>query len=615
MNYITPMVYCLKIGIYAFCFIASIVLAYMLKYDFTIPTALQLVMWHNVLLLVPLKIITLIALGEFKGIFSYFRLPDLVKIVSSFLCISFTILLLNYYAPSSLFPSREIILADLLFSILFILFFRTSLRIINARYNFHKTTFKARPGTLKVAIVGANEAGSNIIAELKSKRFYGLQPVVVVDDNPRYYHRNLHDIPIIGAPELLRDFTEHNPLDGIVLMSDRLPQKRLYELTLLAKELKLKALAIPSLGEFLEGRSVASRLRALDVEDFLDRKPIRLNLEQNKLLITDKVVVVTGAGGSIGRELAKQIAIKNPKQLILIEHSEFNLFKIEQDLLREGHSCIPILLNISHTRELENVLNKYRPQLIFHAAAYKHVPLLEFQPLIALSNNSFATGELALLASKLGVEKFILISTDKAINPINNMGASKRIAEMFCMSVQHSPQNKTQFMVVRFGNVLGSAGSVLPTFKEQIARGGPVTVTHPEMTRFFMTIPEAVGLILEAASFPSIGGKTFVLDMGKPVKILDVAKKMIELNNLQVGIDIDIIFTGIRPGEKLHEDLDYTNGNFEKTSNQHIWAFKDTDASIMPLKDLQENLSRISQLTTNEESVHFIQTLIPHFKN
>lgn len=195
------------------------------------------------------------------------------------------------------------------------------------------------------------------------------------------------------------------------------------------------------------------------------------------------------------------------------------------------------------------------------------------------------------------------------------MGASKRIAEMFCMSVQHSPQNKTQFMVVRFGNVLGSAGSVLPTFKEQIARGGPVTVTHPEMTRFFMTIPEAVGLILEAASFPSIGGKTFVLDMGKPVKILDVAKKMIELNNLQVGIDIDIIFTGIRPGEKLHEDLDYTNGNFEKTSNQHIWAFKDTDASIMPLKDLQENLSRISQLTTNEESVHFIQTLIPHFKN
>lgn len=398
------MVYCLKIGIYAFCFIASIVLAYMLKYDFTIPTALQLVMWHNVLLLVPLKIITLIALGEFKGIFSYFRLPDLVKIVSSFLCISFTILLLNYYAPSSLFPSREIILADLLFSILFILFFRTSLRIINARYNFHKTTFKARPGTLKVAIVGANEAGSNIIAELKSKRFYGLQPVVVVDDNPRYYHRNLHDIPIIGAPELLRDFTEHNPLDGIVLMSDRLPQKRLYELTLLAKELKLKALAIPSLGEFLEGRSVASRLRALDVEDFLDRKPIRLNLEQNKLLITDKVVVVTGAGGSIGRELAKQIAIKNPKQLILIEHSEFNLFKIEQDLLREGHSCIPILLNISHTRELENVLNKYRPQLIFHAAAYKHVPLLEFQPLIALSNNSFATGELALLAANWGLK-------------------------------------------------------------------------------------------------------------------------------------------------------------------------------------------------------------------
>ncbi|MDR2396660.1 MAG: polysaccharide biosynthesis protein [Puniceicoccales bacterium] len=606
--------YSLKLGTYSFCLASSIALAYILKYEFSIPLPVQKVMWYNICTLVPTKIITLILVGEFKGIFSYFRLPDLVKIASCFSIISFVFLLSKFCVPSLLLPSREIILADLLFSILFILFFRTSLRIINNRGIFNKTHNIGRPGTINVAVVGTNEVGSNIITELKSKQFYGLTPVVVVDDDPKYYGRTLHEIPVLGTPERLRDCKEYYKIEGIVLASHNLSISRLNELSQLAQELNLKLLTIPSFGEFIEGHAFATRLRTLDVEDFLERKPIHLNLERSTTFIANRVVAITGAGGSIGRELSKQIAIKHPSQLILMDHSEYNLFKIEQDLLREGLSCTPILIDISNPRDVESCLQKYHPHLIYHAAAYKHVPLLENQSLVALKNNTLGTGILARLASKMEVERFILISTDKAINPINNMGASKRIAEMLCMALQHQTENRTQFMAVRFGNVLGSAGSVLPIFKEQIARGGPITVTHPQMTRFFMTIPEAVGLILEASSFESVAGKTFILDMGNPVKILDVAKKMIELNNLRVGIDIEIIFTGIRPGEKLHEDLVYNSDHFDKTINQHIWLTKDPMEYLPYVRTVDRHLQEIEKLNSDEEGIRFIRTLIPNFK-
>ncbi|MDR0647433.1 MAG: polysaccharide biosynthesis protein [Puniceicoccales bacterium] len=606
-------IYSLKLGIYSFCLALSIALAYILKYEFSIPLSVQKIMWHNICTLVPIKIITLVLVGEFKGIFSYFRLPDLVKIVSCFSVISFIFLLLKFCAQSSPLPSREIILADLLFSILFILFFRTSLRIINNHETFNKT-HQDRPGTINVAIVGTHEAGSNIITELKSKRFYGLMPVGVVDDDSKYYGRTLHEIPVLGPPECLRDYKERYEIEGMVLASHSLPIRRLNELARLAQELNLKLLTVPSFGEFVEGHAFATRLRTLDVEDFLEREPIHLNLDRSTTLIDNRVVAITGAGGSIGRELSRQIAIKHPSQLILMDHSEYNLFKIEQDLLHEGLSCIPILIDVSNARDVESCLQKYHPHFIYHTAAYKHVPLLENQSLIALKNNALGTGILARLASKMEVERFVLISTDKAINPINNMGASKRIAEMLCMALQHQTENRTQFMAVRFGNVLGSAGSVLPIFKEQIARGGPITVTHPQMTRFFMTIPEAVGLILEASSFESVAGKTFVLDMGSPVKILDVAKKMIELNNLRVGTDIEIIFTGIRPGEKLHEDLVYHPDHFDKTINPHIWLTKDSMESLTYARTVDECLQEIEKLSGDEESIRFIRTLIPNFK-
>ena len=605
----------LKLAVYAFCLSASLVLSYNLKHAFVIPNEIQALMWQSIILFVPLKIIILNLLGEFKGIFSYFRLPDLIKIVTCFSCFSFIFLLLRVCCDDNEWiPSREIIISDLLFSILFILFFRASIRIVCMRLNTSEVNNNKNKSLMRVAIIGSNDTTSQIIANLKAKPNYGIKPVAILDDNPKYYGRSLHGVPVLGVPELFQDLASKNEIDGIVFIANSLPQKRLQILTKLANSLNLKVFTVPNFGDFFQGRAFLSRLKPLSVEDFLARDPIKLNLENTQQLIENQIVLVTGGGGSIGSELCRQIAQQCPKQLIVIDHSEFNLFKIEQSLLQLGVHCVPVLLNVAHKEALRTCFEKYHPDIVFHAAAYKHVPLLESQPLIAVKNNILSTGYLAQISSEMNVKRFVLISTDKAINPVNNMGATKRICEMICMKMQERPGNKTQFMAVRFGNVLGSAGSVLPTFQEQIARGGPITVTHPQMTRFFMTIPEAVSLILEAFSFKDVAQKTFVLDMGKPIKIVDVAKHMIELNNLQVGSDIEIVYTGIRPGEKLHEDLVFDPEKILPTENELVGVFKDDLAYLASMKSIDTYLNEVENLTTDEKAVAFIQELIPEFK-
>lgn len=608
------LVFALKIVTYLCCLSLGVVLAYNLKFGFQVPVAEQKNMWLYTAWSVPFRILFLILLGEFKGIFTYFRMSDFVKITVCLSSFSFVLLLTRVFANDLIWvPSREIILSDLLFSLLFILFFRASLRIINGYWNnipFSKT----QNDILRVAVIGTNDFASQVISEIKTRKHYKMVPVAVLDDNTKYFGRTLHDVPVLGVPDLIQDLAQNNKIDGVLFVGGVLPKKRLTMLSELAHELHIKTLTIPSLGDFLTGRAFASTLRPLEVEDFLKRDAIHLNLDNCRKEIMGKVVLITGAGGSIGRELTIQIAKNCPEKLILIDHSEYNLFKIEQTLKMEGHSCVPVLLNVTHKDALRMCMAKYRPNIIFHAAAYKHVPLLEFQPLVALKNNVLSTGYLAQYACEFGADKFVLVSTDKAIQPVNNMGATKRICEMICMALSRQTNCKTQFMAVRFGNVLGSAGSVLPTFREQIMHGGPVTVTHPEMTRFFMTIPEAVSLILEAASFESVGGKIFVLDMGSPVKILDVAKQMIELNGLKVGTDIEIVFTGIRPGEKLHEDLVFDPLKISPTDNKLIGTFKEDNSYIDRMAPIPEILDSIEHLESDEACIPFIRTLIPEFK-
>lgn len=598
----------LKVAIYSFCLSASFLLAYNVKYNFLIPYEFQKSMWITIGWCVSLKIVLLIAIGEFKGIFSYFRLPDLFKIIVCLNAFSIFLLIGRYFSWFSWIPNHDILFSDLLFSILFIFFFRTSLRIINT--SFLQAGEATHRDLTKVAIIGTNEIASQVVSQLKSESVTHMQPVVVLDDQEKYYGRTLHGVPVAGKPELLTDFAHKHAIDAVIFISGNLSRKRLIECAELAKSLQLKIFNIPSLSDFLDGRTFVTQLRPLEIEDFLKREPIRLNIEACEKEIQGQVVCVTGAGGSIGSELSLQIAQKHPKTLVLMDHSEYNLFKIQQILLRKGYGCEPVLLNIAHQEALRACLEKFRPDSIFHAAAYKHVPLLESQALVAVQNNLLGTGWLACYASELHVRKFVLISTDKAVRPVNNMGATKRICEMFCKALQQKPGNQTLFMAVRFGNVLGSAGSVLPIFKEQIASGGPVTVTHPDMTRFFMTIPEAVSLILEAFCF-SEPGKTYVLDMGQPVKILDLAKQMIRLSGIP---DIPIVFTGIRPGEKIHEELSCDSQKIVPTSHPLVNAFQEDSSYVTSMRPIQDYLCEIQTLKTNADALRFIRTLLPKFK-
>lgn len=601
----------LKIGVYFFCLSASLMLAYNLKYGFLIPDTVQQTMWQTVGWLVSLKIIILVLIGEFKGIFSYFRLPDLFKIVVCFVAVSTGLVVCRYFIRAPWLPERDILIADLLFSILFIFFFRASLRILNASFFSASSAGGVAHEKMKVAVIGTDEAASQIISNLKTNHLCNMQPIAVLDDNPKYHGRRLHGIPVIGTPERLSDLTERQDLQGVIFTGN-LPRKRFSECAQLAQSLHLKVFNVPSIGEFLSGRAFASMLRPLEIEDFLARDPIRLNTVESAKQIEGKVIFITGAGGSIGSELSLQIAKKHPKTLVLIDHCEYNLFKIQQSLLTQGYACEPVLLNITHREPLRACFEKFKPHYVFHAAAYKHVPLLENQALVAVQNNVGGTLLLGLYAAEYGVEKFVLVSTDKAVHPSNNMGATKRICEMLCMALQERSGNTTQFMAVRFGNVLGSAGSVLPTFKEQIARGGPVTVTHPDMTRYFMTIPEAVSLILEAFTFKDGGGKIYILDMGQPVKILDVAKRMIELSG---AVDTPIVFTGIRPGEKLHEELADEASSLISTSHQLVNIYKENTSYVSKLEPVESYLDAIQGLKTEEDALRFIRGFIEKFKN
>lgn len=347
--------------------------------------------------------------------------------------------------------------------------------------------------------------------------------------------------------------------------------KRLKEVVALLQKCRVDFRTLPSVDELVTGRVSVSRVRQVKIEDLLGRDPAELNLEAIRQEIAGRVVLVTGAGGSIGSELCRQIASFGPSRLHLVDRSEPSLFDIEQELIMRGHGGIlrPHATDIIDTRRLRKIFTHERPDLVFHAAAHKHVPMMESQPGEAILNNSIATAKLAMLAAESGVERFVMISTDKAINPTSVMGASKRLAELYVQALHGSRPGPTRFMAVRFGNVLGSSGSVIPVFRRQIAEGGPVTVTHPDMTRYFMTIPEAVGLVLQCATLGT-GGEVFFLDMGAPVRIADLARQMILLSGFQPGEDIEIRYTGLRPGEKLFEELSHHLENCLPTDHPRI---------------------------------------------
>lgn len=591
---------------------ASVWVAYQLRFDFAIPPDHYLNFKWIVAGIVVTKLLLLFAFGQFGSLLSYFGFHDLGKLLAVS-ALSAALMLGVWLAFGvSYAPSRAVIVTDLLVSFLYLCGFRLSLRLFREGY-FDKNSLT---GNFKhVAIMGAGDVGADLARDLLMRRGRGMVLKCFFDDDRLKWGTTIHGVLVQGAPDTLPDYLHRQSLDEVIIAMPSASGRRIREIITLLNRLKLRFEIIPSYEQLLSGRVRISQIRPVEIQDLLGREAINLQTDRIRGLVRDKVVLVTGAGGSIGGELCRQIASFAPRQLLLVERSEFLLFQIEQELVSLGldSASLALVADIMDPARMDGIFQRFKPAIVFHAAAHKHVPMMEQQPAEAFRNNTLGTRQLAEMAISHGVERFILISTDKAINPTNVMGATKRMAELYLQALQVSGAGTTKFMAVRFGNVLGSSGSVIPTFKRQIAAGGPITVTHPDVTRYFMTVNEAVGLVLQSATLGA-GGEIFVLDMGQPIKIVDLARQLIELSGLNPDTDIEIKFTGLRPGEKLFEELNHNTENMTPTSHAKIMRLI---GSPQPLAQLQAGLATVQTTAATHEAAQVklaIRQLVPEYQ-
>lgn len=501
-----------------------------------------------------------------------------------------------------------------LLSIFFVLGYRILYRVYRRILLY--IPFKYSSDQRRVMVVGAGSAGTMIINEMMARRELKYNPIVLIDDDKSKLGKRISGVKIEGNRHDIPYIAREQEIDLILIAIPSLDAKNKSEIIEICKNTNCKLKIIPGMYEIITGDATVSRIKDVDLEDLLGRDPIQLDSKGISDYIEGKTILVTGGGGSIGSELCRQISIFNPKRLIIFDIYENNVYDIQNEL-KENFPDMNLTVLIGSVRDrkrLHEIFTKYKIDVVFHAAAHKHVPLMEDSPKEAIKNNVFGTLNLALEASEANIERFVMISTDKAVNPTNIMGATKRLCEMIIQAMDK--QSKTEFVAVRFGNVLGSNGSVIPLFKKQIANGGPVTVTHKKIIRYFMLIPEAAQLVLQAGAFAK-GGEIFVLDMGKPVKIYDLACDLIKLSGLEPNRDIKIVFTGLRPGEKLYEELLMSEEGLEDTVHKKIYVGKPTFEDMDTLKEKLEQLEHLLGLDDISEIKHQMQKIVPtyHYKN
>ena len=642
-------------------------LAYLIRFEFHPPPDEQTLFWQTLQWSVPVKLVCLFVFGQFRSLLTYFSLPDARRIVLA--CGSAGIVSIGvwYFSHGRYAPPRSIIVLGFLLTTSGLIALRIGFRMFRERQGGGGNGRKA---ARRVLIIGAGDVGANLAREMTNRRELGMRPVAFLDDDRAKWKMRIHGVPVLGQPELLAE--KKIRVDEAVFAMPSASGRRIREVVQILNDAHICFETVPSIQQMMDGAVRVSQVRPVEIEDLLGREPVSLRMEKIDALITGKIVMVTGAGGSIGSELCRQIAAHHPLRLLLIERCEVQMFQIEQELLGRGcgSEIIPLVADVLDCERMRGIFRRFRPEVVFHAAAHKHVPMMESQPYEAFRNNTIGTKQMAKLSVEFGVERFLLISTDKAINPTNAMGATKRLAELYLQALQkeirlrglgtamsedrgtgdcgppvrgHETANgtgnrtvkptgngiptegsehsvsspprtaATKLMAVRFGNVLGSSGSVIPTFARQIAAGGPVTVTHPDVTRYFMTIPEAVGLVLQSAT-QGEGGEIFVLDMGKLVRIVDVARQMIELSGLKPDSDIEITFTGLRPGEKLFEEINHKTENMVATAHPKIMRFV---GEPLPFETLRQGLLDIHEKATtldaNQVKMEF-QKLVPEYK-
>jgi FlaA1/EpsC-like NDP-sugar epimerase len=584
---------------------AAVTCAFLLRFEFRLPPAasVELLAWLPVLLGV--RVVTFYFFGLFRGIWRYTSARDAIDIfkATTLGTLVFTLFLVFFFQT---FP-RSVVLIDYVLALLFVGGARFSIRALRPP-NAPLPSKEEKP--TRVLIVGAGDAGEMLLRELVRKYPGRYEVVGYVDDDRTKLGGHIHGVRVRGLIEELPRVVAEHEVDEILIAIPTASGAQMRRIAELCKSTGASFKTIPGLGDLVGGQVTISQLRPVAIEDLLGRDPVQLDMALISTEMKGHTVMVTGAGGSIGSELCRQVARFEPSALILVERAENALFHIHREL--QGRfptlKLVPCLADVAEPKRMDDIFTAHRPTVLFHAAAHKHVPMIEWNPCEAVKNNVLGTRALADLADRHGVERFVMISTDKAVNPTSVMGTSKRVAEIYVQAL--SQRSKTRFVTVRFGNVLGSNGSVIPIFQEQIARGGPVTVTHPDMRRYFMTIPEASQLVLQAGVMGN-GGEIFVLDMGQPVKIADLARDLITLSGLTVGEDIEIEFTGLRPGEKLFEELSVDAEHAEKTRHPGIFVgrFRPCDWD-----ELQDQLGLLARTPSDPSAVRAqLKRIVPEY--
>lgn len=585
------------------------IMALLLRFDFVFPKEYIETYLQNLAITTAIVIIIFYIFNLYQSVWRYASLDELVYVVTASAVGSGALYIVYKYILDVEFPKSFYILFMLL-TTFFVGGTRFTYRILR---RVKLALFKDDLERKRVLVIGGGKAGSMIIKEMYNNPQIHKYPVAVIDDDREKYRRKIHGVPILGTRQDIGRIVKDKKIDEILIAMPSASKQEIKEIANICKGTKCSLKTLPGVYEIIDGKVDIKKIRDIEIEDLLGRDPVRVDLKEISTYLTDEVVLVTGGGGSIGSELCRQIASFSPEKLIIFDIYENNAYEIQQELKRKYGKQLNLEVFIGTIRDrnrLEQIFKLHKPQVVFHAAAHKHVPLMENSPTEAIKNNVFGTINVAECADKYGAKKFVLISTDKAVNPTNIMGATKRIAEIIVQALDK--KSKTEFVAVRFGNVLGSNGSVIPLFRKQILEGGPVTVTDPEVTRYFMTIPEAVQLVIQAGAMAA-GGEIFVLDMGEPVKILDLARDLIKLSGLEPDVDIKIEYTGLRPGEKLYEELLMAEEGLEETKHEKIFIGRPVYSDLGQLKQEIDLLKALLMKEDRDLIEVVVKKLVPGY--
>ncbi len=621
-----------NVVLHAVLFSLSLLVAYLIRFDAGVPGTSRTDWFVNAYLwwLPYYVIVKLLIFGKmklFRGGWQYASIRDVANILLAswfFVLVTFLAQLAFYSVPQMLYMrvpyvssyfgpehySRGVLVLD---------FLATVFLVCTARLGFRIYREELRPisgeGIRRVLIVGAGNAAEAMIREIHRARVERYRVIGLVDDDPTKRSIMIHGVPVLGTTDQIREVCEEHDIEEIIIAMPSATQKQLQRVIELCSGTQLKFQSLPGVADLIDGRVTVSQIRPVDINDLLGRESVQLDTDAVGAFLRGRRILITGAGGSIGSEMCRQVCRFDPAALILVEQAETPLFDIENELKRTYSDIpvAPIICDIYDRPRVLAVWEEQHPDVVIHAAAHKHVPMMERNPCEAVKNNILGSRNVADASCTTGVSEFVMISTDKAVNPSSVMGASKRAAEIYTQRLNGRDGCPTQFKAVRFGNVLGSAGSVVPTFRRQIAQGGPVTVTHPEMTRYFMTIPEAAQLVLQAAA-TGRGGQVFLLDMGEPVKIVDLARQMITLSGFRPDEDIDIVFSGVRPGEKLFEELRTKGEDIEPTVHPKVMVWRHHPSEWDEIKAAMEKFESLENCEDRDAIVHALRELIPEYR-